>query len=50
MRSSSSAVVFPAAVWHYSGDAPRLRRFYLHFRDYLRTHLSITAVAGRDYA
>lgn len=33
----------------YAGDAPRLRRFYLHFRDSFRTHLHIADVAGRDY-
>ena len=33
----------------YAADAPRLRRFYLHFRDYFRTYLSIAPVGGRDY-
>lgn len=33
----------------YAGDAPKLRRFYLHFRDCFRTHLSISAVGSRDY-
>ncbi len=33
----------------YCGDAPRLRRFYLHFRDYFRTQLSVSEVARRDY-
>lgn len=33
----------------YAGDAPKLRRFYLHFRDHFRTHLSIAPVGARDY-
>lgn len=33
----------------YAGDAPRLRRFFVEYKDYFRASISITDVAGRDY-
>ncbi|MGZ3457257.1 MAG: NAD(P)/FAD-dependent oxidoreductase [Archangium sp.] len=33
----------------YAHDAPRLRRFFIEYRDYFRTDCTISEIGGRDY-